>query len=376
MRSQDGRTLGLYAKLALSLLVGLLATTAHATCSYAAGNAYGSGPADLVVPLNISALTVGRDMPNGTVLYNQVIRPMAGMGATCRNDGAIATITTNYWLTSTPLPLSTWTGTPYPSRVYQTGVPGIGVALRFASTAFPYSRSFSNGGSVGGSQTWTNNLGIFDITIIKIGPVSPGVIQAANLPRMQYDFVTDNTLPLMRTRFTGSIQIVAQTCTTPDVTVPLGAYKVNDFGGMGTGTPLKDFVLELQNCPAFYGASASLTNTDSATGWVESGRTISPNVLRFSLTPVNGTVSSQPGTLQLSPGTSGAPAATGIGVQLSRALDGYLQFDTLLASGITPTSTSGSTYRIPMQARYVQTGTATPTPGPANASVMFTINYQ
>ncbi|WP_241011637.1 fimbrial protein [Burkholderia sp. Ac-20392] len=31
---------------------------------------------------------------------------------------------------------------------------------------------------------------------------------------------------------------------------------------------------------------------------------------------------------------------------------------------------------IPLRARYIQTGSAAPTPGPANTSVTFTINYQ
>lgn len=375
MTNQERNRLGRYAKWAVALAAGMLANATYAACSYEPSNPYGNGPADLAAPLNISSLTVGRDVPNGTVLYRQTVRTMTTL-IHCRNDGAIATLQDSYRLTSTPLPLSGWNAAPFPGRVYQTGVPGIGVAVWYAGNAFPYDYSRTNCGVVGGGCHWNGTLSAFDISLIKIGPVSPGVIQAANLPRMQYNVVTDNTLPIMRTRFTGSIQIVAQTCTTPNVNVALGNYKVSDFSGAGSGTPFKDFAIELQNCPAFHGASASLIHTDSTTGWQESALSVTPNALRFSLTAVNGVVAAQPGTVQLSPGTPGAPAATGVGVQLFRTVGGFLQFDTLLPTGITPSDTSGASYSVPMRARYVQVGAGKPTPGPANASVMFTINYQ
>ncbi|GAB1845665.1 fimbrial protein [Achromobacter xylosoxidans] len=375
MMNKERNRLGRYAKWAVIVVVGMLANAAYASCSYRAENPYGSGPADLVAPLNINSLTVGRDVRNGTVLYRQTVRTMTTL-IRCENIGGTATLQDSYWLTATPLKLSSWNGSPFPGQVYETGVPGIGVALWYSGNAFPYRHSFTNCGGVGVACNWNGTQSMFDISLIKIGPVTPGVIHGANLPSMQYDRGSDKALPIMKTRFTGSIQIVAQTCTTPDVNVPLGNYKVSDFSGAGSGTPFKDFAIELQNCPAFYGASASMINSDSATGWQQSGLSVTPNVLRFSLTAVNGTVAAQRGTVQLSPGTPGAPAATGIGVQLFRTLGGFLSFDTQLPTGITPESTPGGGYSIPMQARYVQIGAERPTPGPANASVMFTINYQ
>lgn len=375
MKNQNQEKVSLYLKWILALVIGMLATAANATCSYRAENPYGSGPADLVATLNVSALTVGRDVPDGTVLYRQTVRTMTTL-INCRNDGAIATVQHKYWLTGTPQPISNWNGDPFPGRIYQTGVPGIGVALWYSGNAFPYTRSITNCGFIGGGCDINGADSNFEISLVKIGPVSPGLVQGANLPRMQYDLVTDNTLPIMRARFIGNIQIVAQTCTTPNVTVALGSHKVSDFSGAGSGTPYRNFFIELRNCPAFHGVSASLINTHNGIGSVESSRTINANVIGISLTPLNGVVASQRGTIQLGSGRPGSLTATGIGVQLFRSLDGFLQFDTLLASGISPSGSSGASYTIPMQARYVQTGTATPTPGPANASVIFTINYQ
>jgi type 1 fimbria pilin len=361
-------------KLGMALTGCTVAWAAHAQtgCTYTTENPYGAGPFNAVVPLNITDLTIGRDVSNGTVLYRQTIRGRDRYVVNC--SSAIPTIEHRRTLPVTPRPLSSWNSNPYAGKVYETGVPGIGVAIWWAGNAYPYTNVFANSG-----LTWIVPSD-FDISLIKIGAVSPGTISGANLPTAQQDYVGNGiALRLARISFSGSIRIVSQTCRTPNVTVPLGDYKVGDFRGSGTGTPYKDFFIELQNCPAFYGASASLINTDSPgspTDWVESSRRINPNVLSFSLTPVNGVVASQRGTVQLSPGTPGAPSATGIGVQLIRALGGFLQFDTLLVSGITPTNTTGASYSIPMSARYVQTGAATPTPGPANASVMFTINYQ
>lgn len=354
-----------------TVLLGLtLAGAVHAqTCTYAADNPYGNGPFNAVVPLNITALTIGRDVPDGTVLYRQTIATQGSYRVYC--PAAVTSTTTNRWLPVTPRPLSSWNSGTYAGKTYETGVPGIGVAVFWASQVYPVKSAGSNTGNL--TYTLPSQ---FDYVVIKTGPVSPGVISGANLPTAQYDFgATGSELTVANTRFTGSLRIVSQTCTTPDVTVDLGTYKVSDFKGAGSVTPFKNFNIQLQNCPAFYGRSASLTNTDSATGWVESGRTINPNVLAFSLTPTTDIISAYPGTVGLSPTSSGPPAATGIGVQVATRII-YAPFNTLIGSGITPTAVDGASYSIPLQAHYIQTGAAAPTPGPANTSMMFTINYQ
>ncbi|WP_193101693.1 fimbrial protein [Burkholderia sp. Z1] len=349
----------------------LTATSTHArTCTYNPANPYGNGPGTLVTPLNINALTVGRDVPNGTVLYRQTVTPM-GLAIDC--TGSNDTINARYSLPTTPLPLSNWNGNLYPGRVYETGVPGIGIALWYAGNAFPYSRLVCGGATcqIGGPYA-----AYFDISLIKIGPVSPGVIQGANLPSFQVDYASDNVLPLIRGSFIGSINIVSRTCTTPDVNVDMGQHQTKAFSGSGSATPWKDFNIQLQNCPAFLGASAYTRTTDTATGWSREVVTATPNTLGFSLQPTTTIVDPTQGIVALKQTTSGPAAATGVGLQIANASNQPVSFNSTMSSGITPTATPGANYSIPLRARYIQTGSAAPTPGPADTSVMFTINYQ
>lgn len=349
---------------------------AHAgTCSYGNGNSYGNGPATLVAPLNVGALTIGRDVPDGTVLYRQTVTPIQPMEVVCTNPSGITTLTRRMWLTNMPLPLSSWNGNPYGGHVYQTGVPGIGIAFWRAGNPFPYSYDLTNCGGIDGNCTWSVITMPFDISLIKIGPVSPGTIDGANLPSMEHDVVTDNVLPLMRVSFSGSIRIVAQTCTTPDVNVDMGQHQTKVFSGAGSATPWKDFSILLQNCPAFTGSSSYVQNNDSATGWNSSVAT-NPNTIGFSLAPTTPIVDPAQGIVALAPTSSGPAAATGVGLQVANASNAPVAYNTVMPSGIVPSATSGASYSIPLRARYVQTGSAAPTPGPANTSMMFTINYQ
>ncbi|WP_343583438.1 fimbrial protein [Herbaspirillum sp.] len=358
------------ASLGLMLLMWMSAGAVNAqTCTYQTGNPYGAARFDAVAPLNITALTIGRDVPDGTVLYNQTILARGNFLINC--PGTVPSTLMNQSLPVTPRALSSWNTGTYAGKVYETGVTGIGVAIWRGGVVFPGSYTLNNGSGL----TWSIPSA-FDISLIKIGPVSPGVISGANLPTAQFDAIGGTTLGLMRTRFTGNIQIVSQTCTTPDVAVDLGAHKVSEFSGTGSVTPWRNFSIRLQNCPAFYGRSASLRNTDSATGWVESNKTLNPNVLGFSLAPTTVTPLGFPGTVLPSRTSSGPKEATGVGIQIADSGGSAVQFNTVLPSGITPTAVSGASYNIALQARYIQITSGAPTPGPANTSVLFTINYQ
>lgn len=83
----------------------------------------------------------------------------------------------------------------------------------------------------------------------------------------------------------------------------------------------------------------------------------------------------KPPSREVSSTTSGPAAATGVGVQIANASNTPVQFNTLMSSGVTPTDVVNANYNIPLQARYIQILLGV-TPGPANTSVMFTINYQ
>lgn len=376
MWNRTGSITRIAIKLGMALMGWTLAVAAHAQgCSYTSDNPYGQSTFLARPPLNVTALTIGRDVPNGTVLYRQAISAQAPFRVTC--SAATTSYQMKRYVSLVRQPLSSWNSSPYAGQVYETGVPGIGAVFTYSGQAFPVVQMVA----YSGSGTFTVPPLFGEINLIKIGPIAPGVISSTSLPVVAFEVNgvpdTPNTGSALMTipSFTGSIQIVAQTCTTPDVPVPLGSYKSSEFKGDRTGTPFKDFSIQLTNCPAFYGASASLINTDSATGWVESGRTLNPNVLQYSLNPTTINPVGYPGTVLVA---SGPGTATRVGVQIVRGdgSDTAVAFRTLMSSGITPTAVSGASYSIPLRARYIQIGSVAPTPGVANTSVEFTINYQ
>jgi type 1 fimbria pilin len=210
--------------------------------------------------------------------------------------------------------------------------------------------------------------------------VSPGTIQGSSLPSLQLDWISPtNTLVLQRVNFIGSLNVVARTCITPDVNVPLGSHSVGEFGAVGTGTQWMPFQISLNNCPAFHGTFPGSPNPvfdangDTST---EQGRT--SNVLSFRLDPTDGVVDAPNGIISLTPTPVGfLPAATGIGIQIGTAdaAPVPIPLSTIRASGIVTTATEGASYIIPLKARYIKTASVL-TPGPANGAVVFTIDYQ
>ncbi|WP_171820038.1 fimbrial protein [Pseudomonas chlororaphis] len=206
--------------------------------------------------------------------------------------------------------------------------------------------------------------------------MSPGTVRGVSLPTMAYSWVTTNTVELQRVSLTGSINIVSRTCSTPDVTVAMGTHQLSEFSGVNSATPWKDFSIALNNCPAFHGiysgtgprwlSDGTSNNLDSRTN----------NLLRLRLDPVRTAINPGQGILSLDPSApGGAAAASGIGLQVADSHGGALPLATLRPSGITPRATEGASYSIPLKARYIQTAGSV-TAGPANASAVFTINYQ
>lgn len=357
----------------LGLAFTMLSGTVMADCFFVDG----TNTVDRTVALIGSNITVGRDVPLGTVLFKQTFTTSTNLSrVTC--DAGIYNRTRDRKLSSTPLPLSSWSG-QYAGKVYESGVPGVGVYLFSEGQAAPDAATSGNCGN-GAVCTQNPQLG-FDLFFIKTGDVSPGTIQGASLPSLQLDWISPtNTLILQRVNFIGSMNVVSRTCVTPDVNVPLGTRSVNEFSGVGTGTPWQSFQISLNNCPAFHGTFPGTptspifdANGDTST---EQGR--ASNVLGFRLDPTDGVIDAAQGIISLTPAPSGTlPAATGIGIQIGTgdAVPVPVPLATLRPSGVVTTTTEGASYAIPLKARYIQTA-ASMTPGPANGAVVFTIDYQ
>lgn len=221
----------------------------------------------------------------------------------------------------------------------------------------------------------------FELILIKIGDVTPGVLVGSTLPIVSlFGNFGDARVNGFKMGISGTIQIVSKTCSTPDVSVPMGTHLVNKFTGLNSSTGWTDFSIALNDCPAFHGTfsrtgpswTSQSGNQPSGTG---TSGTRENNTLQYRIDPARAAINAGNGVLSLDPSAAGnAPAATGIGIQVATSNGIALPLATNRNAGLTLRN-SESSYSIPLRARYLQTA-AKVTPGPANASATFTITYQ
>lgn len=355
----------------LALIGSSVTGTAMADCNF------DDGYSALIRTMSLQGgnITVGRDIPLGTEVFRQTFMASPGVNLSC--SGGAYNIETRRGLPVTPLPLSSWTGSPYGGKVYQTGVPGLGVAIWFSGNALPSSTNQTNCSAGPGDCNWNLQYTLaFDVSFIKIGEVSPGTILGSQLPTMNSQYVSSNALEIERVNMSGSLNVVARTCDTPDVTVEMGSHKTSEFSGAGSSTSWKDFSILLNNCPAFYGTYGGVAGPD----WYSDGTVImggsNANIIKLRLDPTQAAIDPAQGILAINSSAPGdGTAATGIGLQMADNTSSPVALATILGSGITPQAIDGASYSIPLKARYIQTADAV-TPGPANATAIFTINYQ
>lgn len=369
------------------LLLALLyvpAALAVVTCQASDGSGTLSSPETSNVAV-AGSFYAGNDMPVGSVLYRTTVRTAGAPGIVC--DDAF-TVPRYYSVSIEPAgPSFSQPGSPFSGDIYPTNVPGIGIALWYSGTTFtrtapltrtPYTRESAGGYGI---------TGVFDISLIKTGPVDSGAtVNASSFPTaIMYagDAVGYAGLPITTwtVNFSGSISFITQTCQTPDVNVSMGSYEVREyFRGVGSTTPWVDASIQLQNCPTFTGYHG-LQNPQSVTGsGTPSGGSVTANLLQVSLQPLSSMLDAGNGVFGVN-ASSGETPATGVGLQLGYTPDisaSPLTPTTVWKSGDTwsviPPNTGVSGFRIPLAARYYQTESVV-TPGPADGKVIFTINY-
>ncbi|MFT2797594.1 MULTISPECIES: fimbrial protein [Serratia] len=359
------------------------------------------GQQTVIVPLSPPVISAGVDVPVGTVIYQAslTMKDTYIEGKWVATDvGKYLYYATSLSLKTTPKPLSGLTTGPYANGVYETGIPGIGVAIitGVSNRAITPTKLYAEGqnlldSSLGIRITPIGASSPRSIVLVKTGPLVPGTysINGANFPTTQeaIDYsptshtnaVTISGLPLYYWTFSfqGSITVSAQTCSTPVVAVYLGSYDINEhFSTANAATPWVDASINLTNCPQFYGFYNSTNapllmnyNTGSSTT-----TTSLNNSLGVRLTPTTTVLDATNGIMAIDSTVSGA--ASGVGIQLGwgESAQAPTPFNFSAEQSITLPKDGSSTVRIPLAARYIKTA-ATPTPGKANGKVVFTINY-
>ncbi|WP_321879188.1 fimbrial protein [Paraburkholderia bannensis] len=315
----------------------------------------------LALPATVS---VPRDAAVGSLLTAWVQSPAVTNYWSCNenNDNALT-----YMLTSlTPSGVSvSFNGT---TRVFNTNVPGIGLAIAGATWALGGTQGWNRGT---GTSPYITNTGYGPFTgawsggsqvavaLVKTaaqltvgGTVSSGIAAYA-YPATSYSSGYQFT-NLSVNYVTTPVQIVPLTCTTPDVNVAMGTFKTTDFPNVGSLSPNPaSFTIQILNCPA--GTAVSGTQAGAI------------HTVQYRIDPTNGTAATNVAAL------SGSPSATGVGIQLFNSAGTVFPLSTLTTlSGYN--STSGGNYSIPMTARYYRTGTVTA--GPGNTTMTLTMSYQ
>lgn len=335
------------------------------------------------MPLQLGNITVGADLADGTVLYTQTynlnFNPGGGnyIAVTCSTPGQVMA---NYTLTQNPLPLSSWGSGQYTGKVYETGVPGIGVYIHQGvngAAIIPASKPAASSDASNcatGKCVVTGNFKRWDVFFVKTGPVSSGTIIGANLPCVGVNYTNDinsSDNQVENICMTGTVNIVASTCKTPDVTVPMGKYDVSTFSGEGSATKWVNASIKLTDCPVYYGRGSRGSWYADGSGTDNSGTPVK-NSISVKLMPANPVINSSQGIFDLS---KIAGSASGVGIQLAYGTESSPE---LVNFGAQKTfemdNGSNGISEIPLIARYIQTS-ANVTPGIANSAVTFMISY-
>lgn len=182
-----------------------------------------------------------------------------------------------------------------------------------------------------------------------------------------------NPVIVAKSTFTGSINITSNTCTTPDVNVPLGSHPTSGIGSTSTWTK---FNIALSNCPIFYGTYPPVDG--AAITWSPGGAIVynsrTKNSLTLTLKPLNGVEDEANSVIKL---TENTLSAKGVGIQVvhDNASSSVIEFNKEVGSGLILSQKESTSYLIPFKARYFKTQSVI-TPGVANGAMTFIINYK
>lgn len=341
----------------------------------------GYGVMNFTLPLQSSNLTIGPGVSNGTVIYRQYFKPSRPTNIYCDNTQSYQP-TINWYYSDLPNNASDWSDSSFRAgKVYETGVAGIGIAIYTYNLTYysvPFSYQPWQGETQYDSNVWQAQGGFeFDVVLIKTGAITPGTLIGSQLPTVKYDFQAPgiSAINLGSLNFSGAINIVSQTCQTPDVTVEMGKYDIAEyFTGTGKTTEWKDATINLVNCPRFYGTLNDGRNTWTSDNGASGMGAITNNILNLTLSPNTAIIDSANGILGIK---TGSGSATGVGIQMAygnKSDASPLLVDFASSKDYSMQNSAATTQSMPLVARYIQTE-STVSAGRADATVTFTINY-
>ncbi|MGE8283658.1 MAG: fimbrial protein [Stenotrophomonas lactitubi] len=323
----------------------------------------GDRPLVNIANLN-GSITVGPDVPVGTEIFRATYYAGPANQITC-TPGRIDRIRQ---YTSLPYRASSYVHPSY-GTVYETNVPGVGVAVWFNGAGFPIvSEGETNLPPPTAFLLWP--LQSYDVSLIKIGPINAGTVTGTSLPQFEYRMTGVNRNVLLWSgRVQGSLNIVSRTCSTSDVPVDLGVHQMSEIPAVGSTTGWVNVPVVLRNCPAFFGRYRGHLTT----GTVQTANGRVDNRIRYRVDPVTAVADRTRSVMALQDDGVNM-TATGIGIQIGTQAQDSVGFNTMRDSGVALTEVNNAQYTIMLRARYYRLAAAASS-GQANGAATITLEY-
>ncbi|WP_339277328.1 fimbrial protein [Enterobacter asburiae] len=282
--------------------------------------------------LSIGTITVQRDVAVGTVLFSR--------NATL--TGSYLTGCTNPLMLGFSMRYLNATPSTYGNHVYNTNVNGIGVRFSSGNYFENPTNTFSYTAQASYVEWWGGKIELIVTGPVASGSLTPGVLGVVMLQDSDGVYRDGLTTTLLD----GTINVLACSITTPQLTFPIGDISAATFGSTVGTTPAgaqNTQNLGL-NCDPGANVNVSLSGIQN------------PDVATTSVLALTGQ------------GNTGT--AKGVGVQLL-----YNGTPITLNTRLPLNVATGGQQAFPLTARYYQTQ-ATVEPGTANASATLNLTYQ
>lgn len=305
-------------------------------CITAAWNSAHAGTCTTITPqestLSIGTITVQRDVAVGTVLFSKNASVTGSYLSSCTNPLMLGF--SMRYLNATP--------STYGNHVYNTNVSGIGVRFSSGNYFENPTYTFSYNAQTSYVEWWGGKIELVVTGPVASGSLTPGVLGVVMLQGSDGVYRDGLTTTLLD----GTINVLACSITTPQLTFPIGDISAATFGSTVGTTPTgaqNTQNLGL-NCDPGANVNVSLSGIQN------------PDVATTSVLALTGQ------------GNTGT--AKGVGVQLL-----YNGTPLSLNTRLPLNAATGGQQAFPLTARYYQTQT-TVEPGTANASATLNLTYQ